>query len=51
MHRETKKMCVILLQYSLYCSGLEQNLQYLRVIPVNIYKMHLPSIFSVIVFQ
>ena len=35
MHWEIeKKICVTLLQYSLYCSGLELNLRSLRGLPV-----------------
>ena len=35
MHWETKKLvCIGLLRYLLYCSGLEQNRQYLRVLPL-----------------
>ena len=35
MHQETKKcVCLALLQYLLYCGGLELNPQYLQGLPV-----------------
>lgn len=55
MHWETKKIIIVwlaLLWYSLYCSGLERNLQPLWNMPISLYKgillkANLNSLFSI----